>query len=241
MNKEHYFEKAKYLWNEYVPKSGQADTVQGEHIRSIEKLRDEAQRNGNINWNSHHEKMANFIKETLISSLVFNEENLSEIESIIESFLDYKSPKTSDSPYDFITERIVDWYLVNQEPIPLKETDRINYTVDSEGVQGVIGDPQAQGNPLKLALNLSNEEMVIAALENGANIEQKTDDFDNTPLSTMATRGNIPMIQLLIKYGANINAVNSIGWSVLDMAKHKKEAKKYLKSVGAKSAQKGEI
>ncbi|MFD3274338.1 hypothetical protein ACE3MS_30040 [Paenibacillus dendritiformis] len=45
-----YFNEAKYLWQTYVPKQGQAETVQGELIRAIEKLRGEAQRNGNINW-----------------------------------------------------------------------------------------------------------------------------------------------------------------------------------------------
>ena len=37
-----YAEEAKQLWQTYVPKSGQADTVQGELIRAIEKLQDEA-------------------------------------------------------------------------------------------------------------------------------------------------------------------------------------------------------
>ncbi|CAH8770501.1 hypothetical protein [Paenibacillus dendritiformis] len=45
-----YFNEAKYFWQTYVPKQGQAETVQGELIRAIEKLRGEAQRNGNINW-----------------------------------------------------------------------------------------------------------------------------------------------------------------------------------------------
>jgi hypothetical protein len=47
-----YFEEAKHLWRTYVPKQGQSETVQGELIRAIEKLRDEAQRNGNGNWDN---------------------------------------------------------------------------------------------------------------------------------------------------------------------------------------------
>ena len=42
-----YYKETKYLWNTYVPKKGQALTVQGELVRAVEKLRDEAQRNGN--------------------------------------------------------------------------------------------------------------------------------------------------------------------------------------------------
>jgi len=45
-----YFEEAKQIWVNYVPKSGQSDTVEGELIRAIEKLRYEAQNNGNVNW-----------------------------------------------------------------------------------------------------------------------------------------------------------------------------------------------
>lgn len=45
-----HFEEAKAIWHMFVPKSGQADRVQGELLRAVEKLRDEATRNGNINW-----------------------------------------------------------------------------------------------------------------------------------------------------------------------------------------------
>ena len=50
-----YYAEAKRLWSTYVPKNGQADTVQGELIRAIEKLRDEVQRNGNGNWDRGHQ------------------------------------------------------------------------------------------------------------------------------------------------------------------------------------------
>jgi hypothetical protein len=45
-----YFEEARSLWLRYVPPRGQAETVQGELIRAAEKLRNEAQRNANLNW-----------------------------------------------------------------------------------------------------------------------------------------------------------------------------------------------
>jgi hypothetical protein len=45
-----YFEEAQDIWKNFVPPSGQAATVQGELLRAIEKLRDEAMRNGNGNW-----------------------------------------------------------------------------------------------------------------------------------------------------------------------------------------------
>lgn len=45
-----YFDECKYIWANYVPKSGQAQNLQGELLREIEKLRCEAQDNGNMNW-----------------------------------------------------------------------------------------------------------------------------------------------------------------------------------------------
>jgi hypothetical protein len=51
MTPEEYLKIGQFIWESYVPKSGQAETVQGELLRSIEKLADEAQRNGNINFN----------------------------------------------------------------------------------------------------------------------------------------------------------------------------------------------
>jgi hypothetical protein len=42
VTKEEYFKKAKSIWQSYVPKSGQSEFVQGELLRAIEKLRDEA-------------------------------------------------------------------------------------------------------------------------------------------------------------------------------------------------------
>jgi hypothetical protein len=56
-----YFNEAKFLWQNYVPKSGQAETIQGELIRAIVKLQDEAQRNGNGNWDQGFEIFCQFI------------------------------------------------------------------------------------------------------------------------------------------------------------------------------------
>ena len=46
MTEKEYFEKAKFIWKNYVPKRGQSEFVQGELLRAIEKLRDKAQRSG---------------------------------------------------------------------------------------------------------------------------------------------------------------------------------------------------
>ncbi|MFE4720577.1 hypothetical protein ACFRLW_29995, partial [Streptomyces sp. NPDC056728] len=60
-----YADEAGRIWRTYVPKRGQADTVQGELIRAVEKLRDEAVRNGNINWDDGFERLVLFLGRIL--------------------------------------------------------------------------------------------------------------------------------------------------------------------------------
>lgn len=50
-----YLEECKFIWKNYVPQRGQSDVLQGELLREIEKLRCEAQDNGNINWDEDFE------------------------------------------------------------------------------------------------------------------------------------------------------------------------------------------
>jgi hypothetical protein len=115
-----YAEEAKHLWQTYGPKSGQADTVQGELIRAIEKLRDEAQRNGNGNWDHGHEILCSYLRDTLCNSGVFDNAAISEIKSDIARLEDYDHPYCDDDLYDRLTDRIVEWYHRNPEPIPKK-------------------------------------------------------------------------------------------------------------------------
>ena len=56
-----YFEEEKKIWQQFVPKSEQAETVQGELLRAVEKLRDEAIRNGNGNWDNGFEILLNYL------------------------------------------------------------------------------------------------------------------------------------------------------------------------------------
>ncbi|WP_200934125.1 hypothetical protein [Massilia sp. Leaf139] len=57
---------AAWIWRHLVPRSGQSLTVQGELLRAVEKLRHEAQGNGNINWNEHFEKLIDFLHTHLV-------------------------------------------------------------------------------------------------------------------------------------------------------------------------------
>ena len=69
-----HFEECKYIWKKLVPKSGQADNLQGEMVRQLEKLRYEAQNNGNINWCDDFNYFCDFLKEHLGNSETIDED-----------------------------------------------------------------------------------------------------------------------------------------------------------------------
>ena len=58
---------ATWIWQNLVPKSGQADTVQGELLRTVEKLRWEAQENGNSNWDDGFLFLLAFFEHQVLS------------------------------------------------------------------------------------------------------------------------------------------------------------------------------
>lgn len=68
-----HFDICKKIWKELVPTEGQATSLQGELLRQIEKLRNEAMDNGNINWDDNFEWFCDHIKEVLISSGIFDD------------------------------------------------------------------------------------------------------------------------------------------------------------------------
>ena len=112
-----YPAEAQALWRNYVPKSGQADTVQGELIRAVEKLRDEANRNGNVNWDDGHVILANFVRDTLIASGQFDAIARAEIDRDVARLLDFERPETSAEPFDRLTDRIVEWSRSHPQPV----------------------------------------------------------------------------------------------------------------------------
>lgn len=112
-----YEAEARDLWNTQVPPRGQAATVQGELIRAIEKLRDEAQRNANVNWDEGHVILAEFVRDTLLASGLFDEPAIEEIGRDVARVLDEEFPETSDEPFDRLTDRAVEWARAHPEPV----------------------------------------------------------------------------------------------------------------------------
>jgi len=66
-------EVASWIWHNLVPPHGQASTVQGELLRAVEKLRWEAQENGNINWDDGFFTLLSFLETQLLGHAGFGE------------------------------------------------------------------------------------------------------------------------------------------------------------------------
>lgn len=92
--------------------------MQGELIRAVEKLRDEAQRNGNVNWRGDHALLVDFVKQTLLESGEVERAAVAEIESDTQRLLDFEHPETGDELYDRLIDRVVEWSRAHPEPVP---------------------------------------------------------------------------------------------------------------------------
>jgi len=111
------------LWNELVPRRGQASTLQGELVRITGKLTDQAYRNGNMNWDADHERMWRFVGDHLDDPDAFNEDERAAIRTAIAKIIDdHDIPDLSGhgSCYYLISECVVNWCLAHPESIPHK-------------------------------------------------------------------------------------------------------------------------
>lgn len=98
------------IWRTDVPQSGQSLTVEGELIRAVEKLRDEAQRNGNGNRDKGHVILVDYLAETLAKDPVFTELQQTRISEITDQLRKGDLVELDDEPYDYLTSRIVEYY-----------------------------------------------------------------------------------------------------------------------------------
>jgi hypothetical protein len=109
------------LWDELVPPSGPAKTVQGEVIRVVGKLTREAYTNGNINWDKSCALMWRFVARTLDDPGTFSPEERARINEWVRIIIrDHEWPDVSGdgSPYYLVGEKAVAWVLAHPGPIP---------------------------------------------------------------------------------------------------------------------------
>ena len=140
-----HFDTCKNLWDTKVPASGQADTLQGELLREVEKLRTEAMDNGNLNWDDNFAFFCDNIKQTLADSNLFDSqrlENLSRLLDFVKECGEYaasynageipdeeadpvKFAYVDDDLYDYVTDAIAEFALANPTDIPYQKKDFI--------------------------------------------------------------------------------------------------------------------
>ena len=105
-----HFQEAKAIWTQFVPKSGQAETVQGELLRAVEKLRDGAIRNGNANWDQGFEILLDYLGSHLLDPAVFSPGAVGHTEAILARLRDHAEPLLDDKWYDALSDRVVEYY-----------------------------------------------------------------------------------------------------------------------------------
>ncbi len=121
-----YERSAQDIWKKYVPKSGQSKFVVGELLRAVEKLRDEANRNGNGNFNDQcHLILINFLRDKLSDKDVFEINVIEKINEELNLLSIEKEPQTGDEIYDRLTERVIDWSLFYGEHIIHKKNPNL--------------------------------------------------------------------------------------------------------------------
>jgi len=122
---------ARWIWHNLVPKSGQASSLQGELLRAVERLRWEAQGNGNINWDDRFEMFLDFLEDHLQTEPHFSSEIRASIASDLERLRNFlpvrelmdgsdaaKLPYVDDDLYDRLASHVVSFCRLNARLIP---------------------------------------------------------------------------------------------------------------------------
>lgn len=112
------------LWKALVPRSGQAETVQGELVRAIGRLAGECYRNGNGNWGPSFEALIGHLRRWLVDPSVFGpavirelHDDLTDVLAIGRDVTRFDFPNGEDV-YDRITDRVVEWCREHPDSIP---------------------------------------------------------------------------------------------------------------------------
>jgi len=105
-----YFDEAHSIWMTKVPREGQADTIEGELLRAVEKLRWEAQSNGNINWDEGFEILIGFLRTYLLDAAIYPADVVKATKATLDKLSHPDFPVVEDGPYDELSDRVVEWY-----------------------------------------------------------------------------------------------------------------------------------
>ena len=138
-----YFDVCSALWKSKVPESGQADTLCAELLREVEKLRSEAQDNGNLNWDSNFAFFCENLKQAFEGSKLFDVEKLCRLCKLLDYVKDcgeyacaYNNGEipeeiadpvrfayVDDDLYDYLGDAVAEMLLSCHEDTPYQKKD----------------------------------------------------------------------------------------------------------------------
>lgn len=113
---EKHTEFLRELWRTRVPRFGQADTVQGELLRCLARLDDEANRNGNINYDRDYGRMRKYVMKTLLDPTVFTPDQLATLRADLANTK--KNDYLDQSGWTRLNDAVAEWCLAHPEPLP---------------------------------------------------------------------------------------------------------------------------
>jgi hypothetical protein len=218
------------LWEELVPASGEAASVQGEVVRCIGRLRSEAWRNGNANWDSEFEAMCRFVATTLAEDSALDAAEESALNRSIERVLDYDDPDTEDDGAFLSLMRLaVAWCRRNPELVPLgpggqsqtgsPAAGRIRTFSGKKPVHEPYWRPTPPRDDQRVReYALSGDVVALGALlEQGASVDSISPSFE-TALHHAVEEGNVEVVRLLLEHDASVNLQDWVGRTPLHYA-----------------------
>ena len=133
-----YLAECRYIWAHYVPEKGTSSCLQGELLRELEKLRNEAQERANINWDQDYDYFCEFIKQEICEQSVYCKEEKILTAKIMDEIRNYgnyawhyytgkidpdhveydKLAYTGNDLYDIIADMIGKLQAIIDTPIP---------------------------------------------------------------------------------------------------------------------------
>lgn len=120
-----YPDLVRQIWDQLVPATGPANTIQGELLRAVENLRDEARQHSNgrqqanANYRKMYKRQAIFVRDTLLRSGIFDKTDIERIRTGTQRLMKPSRPYLNDDVYDDLVDKICVFYTRNPTPIPL--------------------------------------------------------------------------------------------------------------------------
>jgi hypothetical protein len=116
------------LFKKLVPPSYEAETLQGELLRCIGNLSDEAKRNGNENWDEADEEAIEFLIKNLADPDVFDAAAIAKIRTDLDAIR--KAGRSTEGDFctalreiDRIADRVVDFCDAHPKLIRFKKEE----------------------------------------------------------------------------------------------------------------------